>query len=248
MINSSAVQTSEPVGEVNSNVTDKSGLVVALNRVQAVIEFNLDGTILTANDNFLSTLGYSLDEIKGKHHRMFCDEEYSSSDEYQLFWDKLGRGEFDSGRYKRIGKNGNEIWINASYNPIFDANGKPFKVAKFATDITAQRKRDFEFEGKINALNRVQAVIEFNLDGTILTANDNFLSTVGYYLDEIKGKHHRMFCEEEYIASDEYQSFWEKLANGEFYSGEYKRIGKNGKQVWINASYNPIFGCQWQAV
>lgn len=220
---------------------DQHGLIEALNRVQAVIEFNLDGTIISANENFLKTVSYTLDEIKGKHHRIFCDSEYTSSFEYKSFWEKLARGEFDSGEYKRLDKNGKEVWINASYNPIFDDNGKPYKVVKFATNITEGKLKNADFEGKIAAISKAQAMIEFNLDGTIITANENFLKTVGYTLDEIKGKHHRMFCEPEYTNSHAYKVFWDKLGSGEFDSGEYKRLANGGSEVWINASYNPIF-------
>lgn len=220
---------------------DAEGLLNALNRVQAVIEFNLDGTIINANENFLNAIGYSLEEIRGRHHKMFCDPSYTSTMEYQQFWQRLGRGEYDSGEYKRLGKGGKEIWINASYNPVLGSDGKPYKVVKFATDITAAKLRTAEFEGKINAIGKAQAVIEFSLDGTIITANENFLKTLGYSLDEIKGKHHKIFCEDSYTSTHTYQAFWQKLGRGEFDSGEYKRIGKGGKEIWISASYNPIF-------
>jgi methyl-accepting chemotaxis protein len=205
-----------------------------------VIEFNLDGTILTANENFLVTLGYSLDEVKGKHHRMFCDPAYTATAEYKSFWDKLAMGEFASSEYKRFGKGGKEIWINASYNPIFNAEGKPFKVVKFATDVTKSKLANAEYEGKILAISKAQAVIEFNLDGTIITANENFLKTLGYSLSEIQGKHHRMFCDADYTRGHEYESFWKKLNTGEFDSGRYLRVGAGGKQIWIQATYNPI--------
>lgn len=213
----------------------------ALHRVQAVIEFNLDGTILTANQNFLNTVGYSLDEIQGKHHRMFCESDFGQSLEYRQLWERLSKGEFIASEFKRVGKSGKEIWINASYNPIFDPEGRPFKVIKFATDITAAKHRNFDYEGKVSAINRAQAVIEFNLDGTILAANDNFLKTVGYSLNEIQGQHHKMFCDGEYTKSQDYKDFWNRLASGEFVAGEFKRQGKTGKEIWINASYNPIF-------
>ncbi len=217
------------------------GKMISVDKAQAVIEFNLDGTILKANENFLKTVGYELDEIQGRHHKMFCSPELANSHEYQEFWNKLNRGEFDAGEYKRYGKGGKEIWIQASYNPILNADGKVFKVVKFATDITASKLRNAEFEGKMNAVDKAQAVIEFNLDGTIIKANDNFLITLGYSLDEIKGKHHKIFCEPEYTQSNEYQQFWKKLNEGIFDTGEYKRLGKGGKEIWIQASYNPIF-------
>ncbi len=215
--------------------------VEALNRVQAVIEFELDGTIKTANENFLSTTGYDLEEIVGKHHRMFTKPEYHQSDEYLRFWQKLNEGIFDSGEYQRIGKNGKEIWIQASYNPVLDENGKVVSIIKFATDITAEKLRQADYQGQIDAISKSQAVIEFNMDGSIITANDNFLQTMGYRLEEIKGKHHSMFAEPDYAQSQEYKAFWQKLNNGEFDSGEYMRVGKNGKTVWIQASYNPIY-------
>ncbi len=220
---------------------DIAAILNALNRVQAVIEFRMDGTILNANENFLAAVGYTLEEIKGQHHRMFCVPETSASLEYKNFWAKLNRGEFDAGEYKRVGKGGREIWINASYNPVFDKKGNPVKVVKFATDVTELKARTAEFEGKIQAISKAQAVIEFKLDGTIMDANENFLKTLGYDLAEIKGKHHRMFCEESTAQSHEYKMFWEKLNRGDFDAGEYKRLGKGGRVVWINASYNPIF-------
>ncbi len=216
------------------------GMLQALSRSQATIEFNLDGMIADANENFLNTLGYALAEIKGKHHSMFVDPVYAASADYRSFWEKLRNGEYDAGQYKRIGKGGKEVWIQASYNPIMDAAGKPFKVVKFATEITAQKIQTADFEGQLAAINKAQAVIEFDLDGTIRTANDNFLNTLGYSLDEVKGKHHSMFAEPAYTGSAEYRSFWEKLRRGEYDAGQYKRIGKGGKEVWIQASYNPI--------
>lgn len=221
-------------------------LIAAINRVQAVIEFELDGTILTANENFLKTVGYSLNEIQGKHHRMFCDSEYVETEDYRDFWMQFSMGEFSAGEFKRFAKDGSEVWINASYNPIFDADGKPFKVVKFASDITHEKVRTAEQDGKMNAISRAQAVIEFELDGTILTANDNFLQTVGYTLEEIQGQHHSMFCEAAYADSPKYKKFWKDLAKGEFSAGEFKRLGKDGSQIWINASYNPIFDADGQ--
>lgn len=215
-------------------------MVNAMSKVQAVIEFNLDGTIISANDNFLKALGYTLDEIKGKHHRIFCDAKDTNTLEYARFWEKLNRGEFDTGEFKRFGKGGKEIWIQASYNPVLDENGKAYKIVKFATDVTASKIKNLEFESTLEAISKTQAVIEFNLDGTIISANHNFLATLGYDISEIKGKHHRMFCEDQVTSSRDYQEFWEKLRRGQFDAGEYKRIGKGGKVVWINASYNPI--------
>ena len=233
-------QMGEQIQTSTGEQQQRAAVSTALEKVQAVIEFNLDGTVITANENFCRTVGFSLAEIKGHHHRMFCETTYSNSQEYANFWAKLNRGELDSGVYRRIGKGGKEVWIQASYNPVFDVNGKPSKVVKFATDITTERNRNAEFEGKMSAVSKAQAVIEFNLDGTVITANENFLGCVGYSLDEVKGKHHRMFCEATYTNSPEYQAFWAKLNRGEFEAGVYRRLGKGGKEIWIQASYNPI--------
>jgi methyl-accepting chemotaxis protein len=214
--------------------------VEAISKSQAVIEFNPDGTIVTANENFLKTLGYSLGEIQGKHHSMFVEPAMRESAAYREFWAKLNRGEFQAAEYKRIGKGGREVWIQASYNPMLDRNGKVGKVIKFATDITAQKLGGMEDAGMIAAIGRAQAAIAFNLDGTIITANENFLKTLGYSLGEIQGKHHSMFVEPSTRDSAAYRDFWASLSRGQYQSAEYKRIGKGGKEVWILASYNPI--------
>ena len=224
----------------HSQDLDLQAINTAINRVQAVIEFELDGTILHANDNFLNVVGYTLDEVQGKHHAMFCDPEYVKTPQYREFWAKLARGEFDQGEYKRIARDGHEVWISASYNPIFDADGKPYKVIKFATDVTRTKMRNAEYEGKVSAIGKAQAVVEFDVNGNVLDANANFLDVMGYELADLKGEHHRMFCEAEYANSFEYKKFWQKLNRGEFDSGRYKRIGNHGKVVWIQATYNPI--------
>lgn len=225
---------------IQSREQDLQAINTALNRVQALIEFDLDGTILHANENLLSTVGYTLDEVQGKHHAMFCDPEYVRSGAYQALWDKLGRGEYDRGDYKRVGKGGREIWINASYNPIIDDDGKPYKVIKFATVITDTKLKNAEYESKVSAIGKAQAVIEFDMAGHILNANDNFLNVMGYEIDDIQGEHHRIFCETEYANSTDYKRFWQKLNRGEFDTGRYKRIGNHGKTVWIQATYNPV--------
>ncbi|MBX3318588.1 MAG: PAS domain-containing protein [Nitrospira sp.] len=350
----------------NVNVEELAAKLKAIDKVQAVIEFNMDGTVITANDNFLKTLDYTLDEIKGKHHRMFCDQAYTNSPEYQAFWAKLNRGEYDAGTYQRVGKGGKEVWIQAAYYPLMNGSGKPYKVVKFASDVTekqteimymrdelkvredimnttsivseANLKGDImsvnekflqvskypknelvgfghnttrhpdmpkevfkqmwatigkgqifrgvvknrakdgtpyyvdaviapfvdkktgkprkylgvryditeqelqrqNMQGIMDAIDKSYASIEFKLDGTIVKANENFLKTVGYSLDEIKGQHHRIFCDTGYVNSPEYAGFWQKLNRGEFDAGVYRRLGKGGKEVWIQASYNPI--------
>jgi methyl-accepting chemotaxis protein len=213
----------------------------AAGRAQAVIEFKLDGTIVTANENFLNAMGYSLGEIQGKHHSIFMPPAERDGAAYREFWAALNRGEFQAAEYKRIGKGGKEVWILASYNPVLDEKGKPFKVVKFATDVTAQKLRNADLSGQIDAIGKSQAVIEFNLDGTIIHANENFLRALGYTLGEIKGRHHSMFVEQTERDSPAYREFWASLNRGEFQAAEYKRIGKGGKEIYIQASYNPIF-------
>lgn len=212
----------------------------AISRAQAVIEFNMDGTIVTANENFLKTLGYSLEEIRGKHHSMFVEPVARDSVTYQEFWAKLNRGDFDTGEYKRIGKGGKEVWILASYNPVLDEKGKPIKVVKFATDVTEQKLKVADLAGQIAAIGKSQAVIEFNMDGTIIDANENFLNTLGYTLGEIQGRHHSIFVEPGERDSGAYREFWGSLNRGDYQAGEFKRVGRGGKEVWIQASYNPI--------
>lgn len=224
----------------NSSSQELKAKLAALDRSQAIIEFALDGRILTANKQFLDAVGYKLAEIKGRHHSMFVEPGVKESAGYKEFWAALGRGEYQSGEYKRIGKNGRPIWIRASYNPILDRRGRPCKVIKFASDVTASKLTAADHEGQIEAIGKSQAVIHFNLDGTIITANENFLDAVGYRLDEIQNRHHSMFVEEAERSSAEYAAFWEALRRGEYQSAEYRRIGKNGREVWIQASYNPI--------
>ncbi|TWC00268.1 methyl-accepting chemotaxis sensory transducer with Pas/Pac sensor [Bradyrhizobium macuxiense] len=223
-----------------ANIDSALAQAAAIGKSQAVIEFKLDGTIVTANENFLNAMGYSLDEIRGKHHSMFVEPATRDSHDYREFWARLNRGEFQAAQYKRIGKGGREIWIQASYNPILDKGGKPVGVVKFATDITAQKIHSMEDAGKIAAIGRAQAVIEFNMDGSIVTANENFLGAMGYSLADIQGKHHSIFMPTAERDSAAYRDFWARLNRGEFQAGEFKRIGKGGKEIWILATYNPI--------
>ena len=227
-------------GFIKSDSSDMAAKLAALDKSQAVIEFDLDGTIITANGNFLGAMGYDLSEIKGQHHRMFVDPNYGASQEYRQFWERLRAGEFQAAQFKRFAKGGREIWIEASYNPILDRHGKPYKVVKFATDVTKAKAEYADLFGQVQAIRKSQAVIEFTLDGTIVDANDNFLNAVGYTLAEIKGKHHRMFVDPSYGASQDYRDFWDRLRAGEYQAAQYKRFGKGGKEIWIEASYNPI--------
>ena len=234
------VKIASDITERKLKNADYEGQLNAIGKSQAVIEFELDGTILTANENFLNAVGYSLDEIKGQHHRIFMDSKEASNDAYKEFWKDLARGNYKAGEYKRITKSGKEIWIQASYNPIMDMAGNPFKIVKYATDVTKEKLKNADYSGQIDAIGKSQAVIEFEMDGTIINANENFLGAVGYSLDEIKGQKHKIFMLENEAASPEYKEFWNALRNGNYQSGEYKRIGKAGKEIWISASYNPI--------
>lgn len=213
----------------------------ALDRSQAVIEFAMDGSIITANANFLKCVGYELKDIVGKHHRLFVSAKDRESKSYSDFWAALNRGEYQSAEFKRITKFGAEIWLQATYNPLVDRSGVPYKVVKFCTDITASKLRTADLEGQIAAIEKSQAVISFTLDGHVLSANQNFLGATGYTMEEIKGQHHRIFVDHEQQLSSEYRAFWERLGRGEYQSSEYKRIGKSGQEIWLQATYNPIF-------
>jgi methyl-accepting chemotaxis protein len=222
------------------NMADASK-IAAINRAQAVIQFNLDGTVVTANENFLKAMGYELTEIQGKHHSMFMPAAERDSAAYRDFWAALNRGEYQAAEYKRIAKGGREVWILASYNPILDDTGKPFGVVKFATEVTAQRLKNADLAGQIEAIGKSQAVIEFNMDGTINAANENFLGALGYALSEIEGRHHSMFVDPSERDGAAYREFWTNLNQGRYQAGEYKRVGKGGREVYIQASYNPIY-------
>ncbi|WKL58346.1 PAS domain-containing methyl-accepting chemotaxis protein [Asticcacaulis sp. ZE23SCel15] len=228
-------------GFTKSSLREDQAVIAALNASQAVIEFTPDGHILDANTNFLQTVGYDLSEIKGRHHSLFCDVAYVETEDYRRFWRDLGNGVFASNEYKRFGKGGRVIWLQATYNPIRDERGNVVKVIKFASDITDAKLKELDYKGKMAAIGRVQAVIEFTTDGTILTANDNFLKTLGYTLKDIEGQHHRMFCDLAYTQSADYRTFWQNLAQGEFQAGEFRRLKRDGSDVFIQAAYNPIF-------
>ncbi|AOB32577.1 histidine kinase [Bordetella sp. H567] len=217
-----------------------AGELAALHRAQAVIEFDLDGNVLQANDNFLSLFGYGIEEVQGGHHRMFVGRAEGASPAYARFWEQLTQGAFQSGRYKRYARDGSCIWLQASYTPVFDRHGRPVKVVKIASDVTADQRRSDDAAGQLAAISKVQAIIEFELDGTIIRANRLFLDALGYEEDEVAGRHHSMFVLPEERQSPAYQEFWRRLAAGVHDTGKYLRIGKGGREVWIDASYNPI--------
>lgn len=224
----------------HEHAAEQTGQIAAINRSHAMIEFDLSGNVLTANDNFLKAIGWSLAEIKGRHHRMFCDPDLVAGADYAMFWERLALGEHVTGEFKRVRKDGEALWIQASYNPIFDPDGKAVKICKIAADITAEKLKSNEYEAKVHAMGRALAVIEFDLNGTVLTANDNFLSTMGYSLREIMGQHHAMFCSPDFVRTRDYAEFWLKLNRGEFHTGRFHRVGKYDRDVWIQATYNPI--------
>ncbi len=228
-------------------LTDARHVLDALSKSQAIIEFDLDGRILTANKNFCTALGYQLSEIVGKHHSIFCEASTIASSDYKEFWRMLKSGAFDAGMYKRVAKDGREVWIQASYNAVCK-NGKPYKVVKFAADVTSAKDRAVEDAGKLDAISRSQAMIEFTPSGEIITANPNFCGVLGYDLSEIIGKHHSIFCRRDYVSTPAYGSFWTDLAAGQFIANEFVRIAKGGREVWIQAAYNPILNSAGKVV
>lgn len=230
----------QSVSRTRTTVEVLRGELEALNKSQAVIEFEMDGTIITANDNFLRPMGYTLEEVQGQHHSIFVEPAQRSSNEYREFWARLNTGLHTTGEYKRLGKDGREVWIQGSYIPILDSQGKPYKVVKYAIDVTQRKLDSADVEGQLAAIRSSHAVIEFEMDGKIIDANDVFLQLMHYSIDEIRGQHHRMFVDAETRESAEYVEFWASLNRGQHTQSECMRLAKGGKEVWIQASYNPI--------
>ncbi|KZL36305.1 chemotaxis protein [Pseudomonas syringae pv. syringae] len=226
---------------MKAEVDGLKGLTSALEKSMAVVELGLDGKILRANDNFLAAMGYRAEELATKTHRDFCEPEMLRSREYADLWASLKAGKFISGTFKRVGKNGHSVWLEASYNPVTDAQGNVSKVVKYALDVTTRVMLENETSSKLAAVDRAMAICEFEPNGNVITANNNFLNVMGYALAEIKGKHHRSFCEPTLVNSPEYTEFWRKLNHGEFIGDQFKRIGKHGRVVWLEATYNPVF-------
>ncbi|GJD34982.1 methyl-accepting chemotaxis protein [Methylobacterium aerolatum] len=227
---------------------DQARRLAAIEASQAVIEFLPDGTILSANAAFLGLMGYTLDEVRARHHGLFVDPAYRDSRDYTAFWERLRAGRAEIAEFKRITKAGKTVWIKGSYNPIGDGAGNIVKVVKYATDITAQTVEAAALRGQVDAIRKSQAVISFDLDGRVLEANANFLDAVGYTAAEVVGQHHGMFVDPAYRASAEYARFWEALRRGEYQAGQFRRIGKGGREVWIEASYNPVFDADGRPV
>jgi methyl-accepting chemotaxis protein len=222
--------------------------LAAISKAQAMIEFTPEGVITMANENFLAVMGYALDEIVGQHHRIFVEPAYAAGAEYRGFWESLRAGKAQVAEFRRLGKGGREVWIEASYSPVAGEDGKVARIVKVATDITDKKRAAADWQGQLAAIGKSQAVIEFTPDGTILTANANFCTALGYRLDEIVGRHHRMFVPAEFATTADYRTFWERLGRGEYQAAEYRRIGKGGREVWIQATYNPILDPAGQVV
>ncbi|KAE9658259.1 methyl-accepting chemotaxis protein [Pseudomonas sp. PB105] len=229
------------INTLQHTVAHQASMLDAIERSMAVIEFDPQGNVLRANDNFLKATGYRAEQVVGQSHRMFCTPAFARSAEYHQLWTNLRSGQFQSGTFERQASNGESVWLEASYNPVRDEAGQVIKVVKFAMDVTPRLQAESEANAKLAAIGRAMAVIEFNLDGTIITANANFLQRMGYSLAQIQGKHHRLFCTQELASSPAYSEFWQRLNQGELFSGEFERVDKNGRTVWLEANYNPVY-------
>jgi methyl-accepting chemotaxis protein len=226
---------------VDAELIAARAVLQAVDQNFATIEFGPDGTILKANAAFLQTMGYRTEDVVGQHHRLFVDPTEAAASAYAQFWRELATGHAHAGSFRRVSRDGRDVWIQAVYAPITNEAGRVVRVVKLASDITQQKARAADHEGQLAAISKSQAVIEFDLGGRILRANENFCSTLGYREAEIVGQHHRIFVDPAQRDSHEYRMFWDKLGRGEFDAGQYRRIGKDGSEIWIQASYNPIF-------
>ena len=222
-------------------LADAQAKLAAISRCMAMIEFTPDGSIVDANAQFCQAMGYSVDELRGKHHRLFCDPTYAKSAEYQQLWSELGQGKAISGTFERVDKAGREVWLEASYMPVLDEQQQVTSVIKVAADISQRVKDEHESESLLKAIGRSMAVVEFTPQGRVIKANPNFLATMGYRLEEVVGRHHGLFCLPHERESGAYRDFWASLNRGEYHSHRFERINKQGQTVYLEASYNPIF-------
>jgi len=222
-------------------LADAQAKLAAISRCMAMIEFTPDGSIVDANAQFCQAMGYSVDELRGKHHRLFCDPTYAKSAEYQQLWSELGQGKAISGTFERVDKAGREVWLEASYMPVLDEQQQVTSVIKVAADISQRVKDEQESESLLKAIGRSMAVVEFTPQGRVIKANPNFLATMGYRLEEVVGRHHGLFCLPHERESGAYRDFWASLNRGEYHSHRFERINKQGQTVYLEASYNPIF-------
>ncbi|MDD2099056.1 PAS domain-containing methyl-accepting chemotaxis protein [Pseudomonas putida] len=222
-------------------LTEANAKLAAVSRSMAMIEFTPDGVVLEANENFCKAMGYSAEEVRGKHHRIFCEEAFYRSEEYARLWRDLARGEPISGAFLRLNKSGKEIWLEASYMPVLGPDRQVRSVIKVATDISARVNQEHENQSRLAAIGRSMAVIEFTPEGRVITANDNFLKTTQYSLNEVVGQHHSMFCHRAEAESQGYKNFWASLNRGEYHSHRFERKSKQGQTIFLEASYNPLF-------
>jgi methyl-accepting chemotaxis protein len=239
------------VQDLQLTLSHQTSLLDAINRSMASIEFDLNGVVLSVNDNFLSTMRYRSEQVVGKEHKIFCTQDFARSSEYSRLWARLRNGEFVSSTFQRVAGDGSTVWLEASYNPIKDQDGKVIRIIKYAMDVTAKVQAENESRSKLAAIDRAMAVIEFDLAGNIIAANDNLLRLMGYSRQELLGKNHKLLCPADVLASAEYEDFWRRLNKGEFFSGQFKRVGRNGQTLWLEASYNPVYdasGVLWKVV
>lgn len=227
--------------ELSDELRRAAARKAAVDRSTAMIEFTPEGIVVAANENLLATMGYCFEEVIGQHHSIFCFADYKESHEYKNFWRRLGAGEYIRDRFLRRNKSGGPVWLEASYNPIKDKEGRVISVLKLATDISEQISREQEQDSMITAISRSMAIISFNLEGEIIEANQNFEKTMGYDIQNLKGKHHKIFCTRAVWESSEYKLFWDALRAGEFISGRFERVDRFGNTVWLSATYNPVF-------
>ncbi len=229
------------IARLSADLAYANARLAAISRSMAMIEFSPDGVILDANANFCKTMGYSVEEIRGKHHRLFCEDGFHKSEQYTRMWHELQRGEPLSGTFQRVDKRGREVWLEASYMPVLGPDREVRSVIKVAADISDRIHEEHESESKLKAIGRSMAVIEFSPDGRVITANDNFLQALHYQLNEIVGQHHSLFCPRSESESPAYKAFWASLNRGEYHSHRFERVDKHGRVVFLEASYNPIF-------
>lgn len=219
---------------------DFEGQIAAIGKSQGLVELDLDGIITKANAVYLNMLGYTEQELLGKHAGIVLDADYAKSDAYKNLWAKLVQGASEVGQFKRVAKNGNEVWIQASYNPIYDLNGKPYKIVNYTIDITEQKMKAADNAGQLDAIDKIQGVAEYDLYGKLIAVNANFLNITGYSESDLIGKNHTILLEAAYRDTRDYKDFWASLCKGEAKADQYKHIGKGGKVLWFQASYNPI--------
>lgn len=232
-----------------SQLTTHTGAELsAIEHAVPMIVFSPEGRVLRANDLFLSTLGFQRDDVIGQHHRIFCDPNYVASPLYRKHWETLNQGQPITDTIKRIAKNGEAVWLQGTYAPVLNKQGKVVEIVKIASEVTERVTQAQEHRSLLAALNRSMAMISFTPQGTIVSANDNMLALMGYRLDEARGQSHAVLCLPEFVASDDYRRHWQRLARGEFITGRFERINRRGERVWLEASYNPILDNEGQVV